>query len=162
MAWIDLSLLVILLLSLVLGLWRGLLYELLSLAGWLMAYLGARFVAPYLETWLPADKLGPTLLHALALVLSFMLILLVWGLSAKLVRALLHASPLSVLDRLGGVVFGALRGVLLGLLLVLVLGMTPVAESQAWSESTLVPDLQWVLKGLRPWMPAEVVKFIPA
>ena len=113
MSWVDLTLLALLLLSVLVGVWRGLVFELLSLAGWLVAYLAAPHVAPWLQTFLPQQRLGPSLSAGLGLVLSFALVLLLWGLAAKLLRALIHASPLSVLDRLAGAGFGAVRGLLL-------------------------------------------------
>jgi len=125
LSWVDLVLLGLLLASVLLGLWRGLVFELLSLAGWVVAYFGCPYVAVYIASWLPAERMGPSLLHVASLVLGFILILIVWGLGAKLLRALIHATPLSVFDRLLGAGFGVLRGVLVCLLLVVVVSMTP-------------------------------------
>jgi membrane protein required for colicin V production len=162
LAWVDLLLLGVLLLSVLVGLWRGLLFELLSLAGWVVAYFGSPLVAPLLASWMPAQRMGPSLIHVASLLIAFVLILVVWGLAAKLLRAMIHATPLSIVDRLGGAGFGALRGVLLSLLLVVVVSMTPVATSSTWQASQLAPWLHGVLLGLRPMLPAEVVKLIPA
>ncbi|MEJ6004374.1 CvpA family protein [Paucibacter sp. AS339] len=161
MNWIDWLLLGLMSVSLLLGLWRGLVFEVLSLAGWLVAYLASPVLAPWLEPWLPQEKLGASLAHMLGLVLAFVLVLLIWGLGAKLLRALLHASPLSVVDRLFGACFGLLRGLLICLALVLVVGMTPAIESQAWGASQLLPVLQSTLQVLRPLLPAELLQSVP-
>jgi membrane protein required for colicin V production len=158
---VDLLLLAMLAGSVLVGLWRGLVFELLSIAGWLVAYWGAPYLSPTLQAWLPQERLGPSLLHAAGLVLAFILILLAWGLAAKLLRALIHASPLSILDRLAGAGFGLLRGALLAILLVVVVNMTPVAAMDAWQNSQGVPHLQQLLLSLRPLLPAEVSKMIP-
>ena len=42
--------------SLLLGLWRGLLYEVLALAGWVIAFLAARWAAPVVGGWLPMGE----------------------------------------------------------------------------------------------------------
>ncbi|MCC7151784.1 MAG: CvpA family protein, partial [Rubrivivax sp.] len=42
---IDWALLAVLVLSVVVGLWRGLVFELMSLAGWVVAWVGAQFLA---------------------------------------------------------------------------------------------------------------------
>jgi membrane protein required for colicin V production len=159
--WIDWLLLGLTGSSLLLGLWRGLVFELLSLAGWLVAYLLSPLLSPLLESWLPQAKLGPSLSHVLGLVIAFVAVLLIWGLGAKLLRALLHASPLSIVDRLLGAGFGFLRGLLICLALVLVVGMTPAIESQAWQASQLVPLMQVVLQTLRPLLPAELLQSVP-
>ncbi len=161
MGWVDLVLLGILVVSVLLGLWRGLVFEVLSILGWVVAYFACPFFAPFIANWLPQDKLTPNLLHALSLVLAFMLILLLWGLSARLLRALIHATPLSIIDRVLGAGFGVLRGVLIGLLAVVLVSMTPAARSAPWQESQVAPWLQAALHLLTPVLPAEVLKFIP-
>lgn len=161
-SWVDLLLLGLLLGSVLLGLWRGLVFEVLSLLGWVVAYFGAPYLAPTLSAWLPQERMGPSLVHVAGLVLGFLLILVLWGLAAKLLRALIHATPLSVIDRLLGAGFGVLRGVLVCLLLVVVVSMTPAAASPTWTASRLAPQLQALLQDMRPILPAEVVKLIPA
>lgn len=161
MGWVDLVLLGVLAVSVLLGLWRGLVFEVLSILGWVVAYFACPFVAPFIANWLPQDKLVPNLLHALSLVLAFMLILLLWGLSARLLRALIHATPLSIIDRVLGGGFGVLRGLLIGLLAVVLVSMTPAVRSGHWQESQVAPWLQAALHLLTPVLPAEVLKFIP-
>ena len=161
MGWVDLVLLGILAVSVLLGLWRGLVFEVLSIMGWMVAYFACPYVAPFIANWLPQDQLAPNLLHALSLVLAFMLILLLWGLSARLLRALIHATPLSIIDRVLGGGFGVLRGVLIGLLAVVLVSMTPAVHSAPWQESQVAPWLQAALHLLTPVLPAEVLKFIP-
>ncbi|MCU7375534.1 CvpA family protein [Paucibacter sp. O1-1] len=161
MGWVDLVLLGVLAVSVLLGLWRGLVFEVLSILGWVVAYFACPYVAPFIANWLPQDKLAPNLLHALSLVLAFMLILLLWGLSARLLRALIHATPLSIIDRVLGGGFGVLRGVLIGLLAVVLVSMTPAVRSGPWQESQVAPWLQAALHLLTPVLPAEVLKFIP-
>jgi len=162
MDWLDLVLLSALVLSVLVGLWRGLVFEVLSILGWLVAYFAMPYVAPLILPWLPLERLGESLAHVLSLGLAFLLVLLVWGLSAKLLRALIHATPLSLVDRLGGAGFGLLRGVLICVAVVTVVGMTPMAQSAIWSQSQLVPHCQTVLQWLRPVLPESARKMIPA
>ena len=162
MGWVDLVLLAVLAISVLLGLWRGLVYELLSILGWVVAYVAAPYVAPWIAPLLERQPLGPSLQAGLSLVVGFLLVLLLWGLSARLLRALIHATPLSVVDRLLGGGFGVLRGLLIALLAVVVVGMTPAVQSETWRASQLAPVLQAALQGLAPMLPAELVKFIPA
>lgn len=162
LAWVDLLLLGVLALSVLIGLWRGLVFELLSLAGWAVAYFGCPYIAPFIAAWLPAERMGPSLIHVASLLISFMLILLVWGLAAKLLRALIRSTPLSVVDRLGGAGFGVLRGFLVCLLVVVAVSMTPAAATTTWKASQVAPWLHAALHGLRPMLPADVVKLIPA
>jgi membrane protein required for colicin V production len=161
-SWIDLLLLGLLAVSVLLGLWRGLVFELLSIAGWVAAYFGCPYLAPWIAGLLPAGRIGSNLVHLASLVLAFVLILLVWGLAARLLRALIHATPLSVFDRLLGGGFGIVRGLLVCLLLVVVVSMTPAVASPTWQASQLAPRFQQLLQGMRPLLPTELVKLIPA
>lgn len=160
MAWVDLLLLSLLLLSVLVGLWRGLVYEVMAIAGWVVAYFACSPLAPMLLPLLPQGRLDPALMQGLSLLLAFMLVLLLWGLAAKLLRSLIHATPLSVPDRLLGAGFGVLRAVLLGLLIVLGVSMTPASRTEAWQASALAPWLQAALQGLSPMLPADMLKFI--
>lgn len=160
LSWVDLALLAVLLISVGIGLWRGLVFEVMSLAGWVVAYFAAPPLAPLVEAMLPEGKFGPAVVHVVSLVLAFIFVLIVWSLVSRLVKTLIHATPLSVLDRLGGAGFGALRGVFIALLLVLVIGASPVAQSATWQASHAAPVLCGVLRDLSPLLPEPIARFV--
>ena len=158
LAWIDLALAGVLLISMFVGLWRGLIYELLSLAGWVVAYFASPYLAPILLHFLPEGRFGEMPAQMGALIASFVLILIVWSIAAKLVRMLVQATPLSVIDRLLGAGFGLLRGVFICLLVVLVGSMTPAAKSSTWQASKAVPWLEATLSEIQVVLPEGVAK----
>lgn len=163
LSWVDLALAAVLLISIGIGLWRGLVFEVMSLAGWVVAYFAASPLAPVVEEMLPASttsKFGPAVLHVVTLAIAFFLVLIVWSLASRLVKTLIHATPLSVVDRLGGAGFGALRGVFIALLLVLVVGASPLAESATWQASRAAPVLGGVLHDLAPLLPEPLARFV--
>ncbi|MEO6279585.1 CvpA family protein [Roseateles sp.] len=163
LSWVDLALAGLLLLSIAIGLWRGLVFEVMSLAGWVIAYFAASPLAPVVLDLLPdsmAARFSPSVLHVMSLAIAFFFVLIVWSLATRLVKALIHATPLSVVDRLGGASFGALRGVIIALLLVLVIGASPLAESQTWRASLAVPRLTVVLRDAAPMLPEPIARFV--
>jgi membrane protein required for colicin V production len=163
LSWVDLAFAAVLLISIGIGLWRGLIFEVMSLAGWVVAYFAASPLAPVVEDLLPASmtsKFGPAALHVVTLAMAFFFVLLVWSLASRLVKTLIHATPLSVVDRLGGAGFGALRGVFIALLLVLIIGASPLAESSTWRASRAAPVLTGVLQDAAPLLPEPVARFI--
>jgi membrane protein required for colicin V production len=160
--WIDAVMLGVLGLSMLIGVVRGLVFELLSLLGWLVAWFAAQWGAPQLSPWLPVGTPGSALNHAAAFVAAFVLALIVWSLAARLVRLLIHATPLSVLDRLLGAGFGLLRGVVLLLALATVVAFTPLARAQTWQQSQGAAALAMVLRELAPLLPPDMAKYIPA
>ena len=109
----DWALLAVLALSIVVGVVRGFIYEVLSLLGWVAAYFAAQWFAPQLAPSLPIGAPGSAANHAAAFAIVFILALIVWGLAVRVLRMLVHATPLSGVDRLLGAVFGAARGMVL-------------------------------------------------
>lgn len=160
LSWVDLALAAVLLISVGLGLWRGLVFEVMSLAGWVVAYFAAPPLAPVIQSLLPEGKFGPAVVHVVALVIAFIAVLIIWSLASRLVKTLIHATPLSVVDRLGGAGFGALRGIFIALLLVLVIGASPLAQSATWQASRAAPVLGSVLRDAAPLLPEPVARFI--
>jgi membrane protein required for colicin V production len=55
----DVAMLVVLVLSMAVGVWRGLVFELMSLLGWFVAYFAAQWatvmVAPYVPVGVPGS-----------------------------------------------------------------------------------------------------------
>ncbi|HRC39548.1 MAG TPA: CvpA family protein, partial [Rubrivivax sp.] len=77
--WIDWLLLAVLAASVVLGFVRGLVYEALALAGWVVAWFAAQWAAPHLAPHLPLGEPGSALQLGAAFALAFLLALVVWG-----------------------------------------------------------------------------------
>jgi len=162
MAWVDLALLAVLLVSVVIGLVRGFVFEVMSLVGWAVAYFAAHWFAADVAVHLPIGTPGSAVNMASAFVLTFVAALLAWALGARIVRLVIHATPLNVVDRLLGAVFGGVRGALVLLVIVTVVGMTPAARSPAWQASIGAPWLQAAVTGLKPMLPAPISKHLPA
>jgi membrane protein required for colicin V production len=158
--WVDALLLVVLLASVVIGIVRGFVFEVLSLLGWIAAWFGAQWAAPQLAPALPVGTPGGALNLGAAFAICFVLALVLWALLARLIRLLIHATPLSVPDRLLGAGFGALRAGVLGLALATVVGLTPAAQSQGWRQSQGARWLGEVIVLLKPLLPAEAQRWL--
>ncbi len=161
-SWIDWTLLAVLAASVVVGFVRGFVFECLSLAGWVVAWFAAQWAAPDLAPRLPVGAPGSALNLAAALALCFLGALVVWGLLAKLIRMLIHATPLSLLDRLLGGGFGVLRGAVLLLAVTAVVALTPAAQSPSWRSSHGAHWLGAALQVLKPVLPDSAAHLLPA
>jgi membrane protein required for colicin V production len=162
MAWIDLALLAVLLVSVVVGLVRGFVFEVMSLVGWVVAYFVAHwFSADVAAHWFVGTP-GSSLNTVSAFVLTFVAALLAWAIGSRIVRLIIHATPLSVIDRLLGAAFGGVRGLVALLVTVTVIGMTPASRTPTWQASVAVPWLQAAVIGLKPMLPDPISKHLPA
>ena len=162
LGWVDGSLLAVLAVSVIIGLWRGLVFELMSLVGWVVAYVAAQVWSPQLLAYVPIGVPGSALQLGLAFVGSFVGVLIAWSLLARLVRLGLHATPLTLIDRMMGAGFGLLRGGVLLLVLATAVAFTPAVRSQPWQDSHAAAWLSLALQGIKPVLPDEVARHLPA
>lgn len=159
---VDLALAIGLLLSMVVGLWRGLLTEVLSLLGWVVAYFVAQWWGPAMGRTLPIDEPGSRLNVLAGMMVVFVLTWLSWALLSWALRQIVSASGLGGTDRLLGGMFGLARGLLVALVLYTLISMTPMTDWEPWKASRAAPWLAEVMDILRPVLPVEVVKYLPA
>jgi membrane protein required for colicin V production len=160
LGWVDWVLVASLAASVVIGLVRGLLFECLSLAGWVVAWFAAQWGSPLLAAQLPFGTPGSALNLGAAFLLAFLCALVLWALMSRLLRLLIQATPLSIPDRLLGAVFGALRGAVLLLAVATVVGLTPASQSQAWRGSRGAQWLGAALAQLKPLLPEPMARLV--
>lgn len=158
----DWVLLGVLLASMVVGLWRGLVYEVLSLAGWVAAFVVAQWLAPEVVGWLPFVKGAPaSVQYAVAFAVVFVGTVFAAGMVSWLIKKLVETVGLRPVDRTLGGVFGLARGVVLLLALTVVLQLTGVSRDAWWSTAQGPVWLDLVLTGLKPLLPPTFVEYLP-
>jgi membrane protein required for colicin V production len=162
MGWVDAVMLAVLLLSVIVGVVRGLVFEMLSVAGWFAAYFAAQWAAPEVAPLLPVGAAGSALNLGAAFAVTFIAALIVWSLAARMLRWLIRATPLSPIDRLLGAVFGTARAMIVLLALATVIGLTPWIKSPAWQQSHGAVWLETMLRGLKPVLPPDLSRHLPA
>lgn len=161
MAWLDWLLLAALLISVVIGIWRGLVYEVLSVCAWVAAFLVAQAFGWQVAQGLPLGSLSDPLRLAVGFVLVFIGVAFLGGLVAWLVKKLVASVGLRPIDRVLGGAFGLLRGGLLLLALSVVVGLTPMRAEPAWRESVVAQVLEGSVRQLGPLLPPELVRYLP-
>jgi len=149
--WIFLTLLAA---SLLLGMWRGLLYEVVSLAGWVAAYFIARWGAGPVGDWLPIHEAGPSLHYWAGFVLLFVATAFLGGMLAWMVRRWAKTLGMRPVDRTFGALFGLARGVTLLLVATALVNLTHVREEPWWTASTGARWLNQALQQLHAELPA--------
>lgn len=161
MAALDWIFAALLLVSMLVGAWRGLVYEVLSLAGWVAAFLAAQWLAADVAARLPIGEAGETMRYAAGFILVFVGSLFVCGFLAWLTKKLVEAVGLRPVDRTLGAAFGVLRGLLVLLVLVVMAGLMQFHQADWWQESRGAVLLSELLQGLRPVLPEELGRHLP-
>jgi membrane protein required for colicin V production len=160
MNWLDYAIIAVLGLSVLMGLWRGFIGEVLALAVWACAFWVAWLLGPALAERFSASISVPSARVILAYALCFVAVLIAGAIVTFLVRKLVEGSGLSGSDRLLGMVFGLARGMALVVLIVLLLGFTPFPRDPWWHQSQLLPRFEQSAQWLAARLPAEVARYL--
>ncbi len=160
MTTLDWILAAVLVFSLLLGAWRGLVYEVLSVLGWAASFYAAQWFAPQVATMLPLQSASEPVRYAAAFVLVFIAAVFAAGLLAALLKMLVDAIGLRPVDRTLGAAFGVLRGVIMLLAATVVMDMTALKSSPWWQESRGAQTLTAALTSLRPLLPEQFAKYL--
>lgn len=161
MATLDWVFSAVLLASLLLGAWRGLVYEVLSVLSWIAAFIVAQWLAPFVAGWLPMGGAGESVRHAAAFVVVFIGAVFAGGALAALTRRLVQAAGLRPVDRTLGGAFGVVRGALLMLVAAVVVNLTALKAEAWWTESIGADVATTALKGLKPVLPEPFGQYLP-
>lgn len=160
MAWFDYTVIAIVLLSVLLGWWRGLVYEVLALLGWVAAGIVARLFAAKAAPYMPAALGAEAVRTAVAFAALFIGTLIISGIVAWMLSKLVKWVGLGWLDGLLGALFGMLRGVLVILALVLLAGLTGLPKESFWRNAASSKPLENVALVAKGWLPESVAQRI--
>ncbi len=162
MAALDWIFVAVLLASMLVGAWRGLVFEVLSLLGWVVSFFVAQWFAADMAALLPMGESAESLRYAAGFAVVFVASVFACGFLSWLAKKLVEAIGLRPADRTLGAVFGVLRGVVVLLAVAVVAGLTPLHEALWWQESQGAPVLAEVLRGLKPALPEEFGRHLPS
>lgn len=160
MTLFDYFVLAVLAVSLLVGVTRGVVSEILALVAWVAAFIAARLWAVPAGNLLLADLPDPMWRQLAGFVGVFVAVLMGFALLRWLTTLLLKAAGLRPLDRMLGALFGVARGVLVMLALVMLAGLTPLPQQQWWRQAMFAPPLETGVLAVKPWLPPELAKRI--
>ena len=160
MAVFDYAVIGIVALSLVLGLWRGVVSELIALAAWVLAVMAALEFGGEAGNFLFFKIADPAIRALAGCALVFVVVLVAMSLVRLAVHSMVKALGLSLSDRLLGMFFGVARGVLVVMALVAAGGLTSAPQQPWWKQAALAPALETAVLAAKPWLPDDLAKRI--
>ncbi len=153
MHWVDIVVFVVIGFSVIIGLFRGLVKEAISLATWVLGVWVSLSFSSSFAKMLPFQVGDQTVQTLIAFVIIFLVILVVGGVINYLIGQLVDKTGLSGTDRTMGLVFGFLRGGLIVAIMVLLATLTNMPHEEWWHQSLTLPyfhDAAVWLKALLP------------
>ena len=138
MTEVDAVILVIVALSCLFGLWRGLIKEVLSLVTWVAALTLSRLYSGELAAYMAnlIENEAARLVAAFAII--FVIVMMLGTLINHMLTKLLAITGLKVADRIFGGVFGVARGAVITVVILFIAGPF-VNETDRWQQSQLIP-----------------------
>jgi len=160
MIWIDYAIIGLISISLIIGLFRGLIREAFALVTWgIAAWVGLKFSTPFAS--LLENAIGiPSMRLAISFIILFVLTLIIGAIINHLLSALVQKTGLTGTDRLAGLLFGIGRGVMVVTLLVMLAGLTPLPDAPWWKDSQLIPHFQSLAIWLREHIPEGLGQYV--
>ncbi len=162
MTLFDYAVLAILLVSVIISVLRGLVREILSLIGWVAAFVAANLFSSDVAELLPAVLGHPVL----RLIVAFLLLLLGGALLMAIINwgilRAIAAAGMQLADRGLGGLFGLARGLVIVVALVMVGGMTRAPQMDFWKDAIFASLTEAAVKTVLPFLPADIagkVKF---
>lgn len=140
MASADIVILIIILLSSVIGLVRGLFKELISLLVWFAAVMLALYFSTAMGDALSGQIADESVRTVVGFFIIFLATLIVGGIVQVLVKQLISSTGLTGTDRFLGFLFGSARGVLICIVALIALKSFEI-EADWWQDSEIIPEL---------------------
>jgi len=171
LSWIDIGIVIILLVSVMVAIFRGFVKEAVSLASWIAAIWLAVNFSSQVALFLPASIDDATVslsqseieVSKLRIGIAFVLIVIGTLIAGSLLNYILsHLTKnraLRGVDRLLGGFFGIFRGTAIVVLLILAASYTNFPLSETWESSQILPPFESVAKKVIELMPPEFSKY---
>lgn len=156
----DIAIIAIFAISMIIGLVRGFVVEVMAIAVWILAVALAYWFGPLL-----AAKFSTSLeLSSARIFLGYGLVFVGTLVSGAILiyflKKLVAGTGLTGTDRLFGMLFGAVRGFVLVVIVILMLGLTPFPGDPWWSASRAIATFQPMAERARAWLPEAVARQI--
>ncbi|MEW7849288.1 CvpA family protein [Massilia aurea] len=156
----DYLVLFVLIASVVISTLRGLVKEILSLVGWIVAFVVANAYGAQLAPLLPEVIPGATARLMVAFIALFLGVRILMGLLSMAIGAVVAATGLSLADRGLGGLFGLARGIVIVLAAVILCGLTSIPQQAFWRDALFSPIAETGARTVKPFLPAAFAQHI--
>ena len=156
MAVFDLLVLVVLGLSVVVSMVRGVVAEIASLITWLVALMAARVMAPVTAQMVFTRVDSPVFANVLAFIVVFITTYFLLSCAQKLLTSAIQAIGLGGINKFFGALFGLIKGTFLITVVVLLCALTDLPRTEDWKNAQLAPIFEQLALLTVPYLPAFV------
>jgi len=160
MSLLDLIVLLVLILTVVRGLMRGMIDTLFSLIAWMLAFVSGKWGALMVAPLLPVGIETPAIRYFAGFAVVFLVVLIGVLLVGHALASLVRAVGLGSADTMLGGVLGLAKGLVILIGLTLAAGLTSLPRTEFWKQAALSGTLQAMALRALPLVPADVAKYV--
>lgn len=160
MSMLDIIVVLVLILTVVRGLMRGMVDTLFSLAAWILAFLAGKWGALWVAPLLPVAIESPAIRYFAGFAVVFLVVLVGVLLLGHALATLVKAVGLGSADKVLGGVLGLAKGLVILVGLTLAAGLTSLPRTEFWKQARLSNSLQAMALAALPLLPADVAKYV--
>jgi len=157
---LDLIVVLVLILTVVRGLMRGMVDTLFSLAAWILAFMLGKWGALVVAPLLPIGIESPSIRYFAGCSVVFLVVLIGVLLLGHALATLVKAVGLGGADKVLGGVLGLAKGLVILIGLTLAAGLTSLPRTDFWKQARVSGSLQAMAQRAMPLVPADVAKYI--
>jgi len=155
---LDWSFIIIIGVSAIYGLFKGLIKEVVSLLAVIIGLILASRFYEGISSLLKNLGLGEQAAKILSFFVLFIVIFIAIVLIGRLIHKFVHAIFLGWLNRLGGIGFGFIRGIIVSSIIIIILTITLSEKAPILTQSKLTPHIMSVSKVLLSFVPEDLQK----
>lgn len=160
MSMLDIIVLLILVLTVVRGLMRGMVDTLFSLAAWALAFMLGKWGAPLAAQWLPIGVENPAIRYFAGFAVVFLVVLIGVLLLGHMLASLVKAVGLGSADKVLGGVLGLAKGLMILVGFTLAAGLTSLPRTDFWKNASMSGGLQIMALYALPLLPDDMAKYV--
>ena len=142
----------------VLSAMRGLMGEVFSFVGWLVALAIARFLAVDVSNFMFSSMQPRELAVVCAFVATYVAARLALAFTHQVFDLVIKKAHLSTLNRIGGAALGSLKGVLVVSITVLLCAFSDLPKSSEWRDAVSAPFFESIALMGTPYLPEFLAK----
>lgn len=158
MFWLDIAIIAIIALSVMTGLFRGFVKELISVSVWILAIWMSINFSHKLDPWLSPYIHQDAMRSGAAFLLILFTTLLLGGVVNALLSFILKRTGLSGTDRLLGMGFGFIRGVFIVSIIIVGMRMTNMPEDDYRQQSNFYVKFDPLVNSIASYVPSFISK----
>ena len=155
---VDYGIIIIIMISMLMGLMRGLIREILSIITWSAAIVAAIGYCKPISELFHSIIPQPGIRLVIAFILVWFIVLIIGGIINRVIEQIIKVTKFTVTDRITGGIFGFVRGVAIIVVAMVMLKISGIIKDYSLKDSNLIAQFSQVALWFEKQLPDDLKK----